>query len=210
MKTVRHFNGNLLCAIDVETTGIDPKTNEVWQIAVLPLNSDYSPLKEVIGPDGVRRISPFYVNLQIACPENIDSSAICNRAEFAKIQKTAFDPYETADLFVTWFERLSLGPNKRLLPLAQNWPFDRSFIIEWLGALTFDLVFSPLYRDTMVCAALQSDIQGYNNQKVTLPRYNLGTLAKHAEYTNLKPHDALQDCITTARVYKCFIEGRMI
>ena len=207
---MKHFNGNVLCAVDVETTGVDPVFNEIWQIAILPLNSDFEPLKEVEGPNGNRKIIPFYCNMKISNPASIHKAAIGNREEFIQIQKTAFDPYDCADLLVDWFERLSLGPNKRLFPLAQNWVFDRRFIIEWLGPQTFDLLFSPRYRDTLVCAAYQSDRQGYNNDKVTLAQYNLSYLAHHANYKNQKPHDALQDCITTAKVYKCFIEDRMI
>ena len=210
MRTVKHFNGNLLCAIDVETTGLDSSVNEIWQIAVLPLNANYSPLKEVEGPNGIRHINPFYANMQIFNKDNIDKKAVGNREAFIKIQKTAFDPYDTADMLVNWFERLSLGPNKRILPLAQNWCFDRSFLIEWLGIKTFELLFSPRYRDTMVCAALQSDKQSYRGEKVTLAQYNLSYLGHHAQYKNPKPHDALQDCITTAKVYKCFVEDKMI
>lgn len=210
MKTNKHLNGNVLTVIDVETTGIDPKVNEVWQIALLPLNANFEPLREIHGVKGKRRISPFYVNMQIESPEHISQAAIGNRAAFVKIQQTAFDKYDAADLLVDWFERLNLGPRKRLIPLAQNWPFDRSFISEWLGDKTFDLLFSPRYRDTMVCAALQSDRQAYLNQKITLAQYNLSYLAHHAQYINPKPHDALQDCIATAKVYKCFVEDQMI
>ena len=210
MKTLTHFNGNLLAAIDVETTGLNPKINDIWQIAVLPLNSDFEPLKEVTGPNGTRKIIPFYANLKISNVDSVDKRAIGNREEFVRMQQTAFDSYDCADLLVDWFERLSLGPNKRLLPLAQNWVFDKAFITEWLGEKTFDLLFSPRYRDSMVIAAFQSDRQGYNNQKVTLAQYNLSYLAHHAQYKNKKPHDALQDCITTAKVYKCFIEDKMI
>ncbi len=210
VKTLQHFNGNLLAAIDLETTGLDPKIHEIWQIAVLPLNADFEPLKKVNGPNGTRSIIPFYANLKVSNIDAINKRAIGNKEAFIKMQQSAFDPYDTADLLIDWFERLSLGPNKRIFPLAQNWPFDKAFIIEWLGEKTCDLLFSPRYRDTMVCAAFQSDQQGYLNQKVTLAQYNLTYLAHHAQYTNPKPHDALQDCIATARIYKCFIEDKMI
>ena len=210
MKTVKHFNGNLLCAIDVETTGLVPGEHEIWQIAVLPLNADFKPLKTVNGINGVRKISPFYANLKVENFETIQPNAIGNRPEFVKMQQSAFDSYECLDMLVAWFDRLSLGPNKRLFPLAQNWPFDRSFIIEWAGIKTFELMFSPRYRDTMVCAALQSDRQGYMNQKITLAQYNLSYLAHHAQHVNLKPHDALQDCVATAEVYRRFVQDQMI
>jgi DNA polymerase III epsilon subunit-like protein len=210
VKTIQHFNGNLLCAIDVETTGLIPGNNEIWQIAVLPLNANYEPLKYVDGVNGKRRINPFYANLKIDNFDAIEPNAIGNRKEFAQIQQSAFDAYEALDLLVDWFERLSLGPYKRVFPLAQNWPFDRGFLIEWMGEKTFDLLFSPRYRDTMVCAALQSDKQGHKKEKVTLAQYNLSYLCHHAQHVNLKPHDALQDCIATAKVYKAFVEDTMI
>ena len=200
----------MLCAIDVETTGLIPGVHELWQIAVLPLNATYEQLKYVDGVNGNRRINPFYANLKINNFENIEPNAIGNRKEFAKIQQSAFDAFEALELLVDWFERLSLGPYKRVFPLAQNWPFDRGFLIEWMGDKTFELLFSPRYRDTMVCAALQSDKQGHKKEKVTLAQYNLSYLCHHAQHTNLKPHDALQDCIATAKVYKAFVEDTMI
>jgi DNA polymerase III epsilon subunit-like protein len=61
-----HLNGNLLCAVDVETTGIIPGFHDLIQVAALPLNADLEPLKTV---------PPFYMNLKPEYPERADYRA---------------------------------------------------------------------------------------------------------------------------------------
>ena len=43
-----HLNGNILCAVDVETTGLEVGFHEIWQIAVLPLDSNIKPNKDIL------------------------------------------------------------------------------------------------------------------------------------------------------------------
>lgn len=192
-----HLNGNLLCAIDTETTGLQPGHSEIYQIAVLPLDSDIKPLKNVI---------PFYMDTKIIYPDRIDKKAIkMPKEEFARRQQRAVEPFTCADMFDAWFDRLNLAIYKKICPLAQNWPFDRAFIVEWLGVDSFEYLFSPLYRDTMVAAAFHSDTCDFKGEKILYTQYNLQFLCNKMGIKNQKPHDALQDCVATAEVYRRMI-----
>ncbi len=189
-----HLNGNLLCAVDVETTGLIPGYHDIWQVAILPLNSFIKPLKSVM---------PFYMDIKIKFPDRIDPKAIkLPREEFARRQQHAIDPFSCADLLDEWFARLKLPFNKRIVPLAQNWPFDRGFIIEWLGILSFEHMFYPVYRDTMVAAAFDSDLADFRSEKILFTQHNLRFISTRLGVQNQKPHDALQDAITTAECYR--------
>jgi DNA polymerase III epsilon subunit-like protein len=183
-----------MCAVDVETTGLIAGYHDIWQIAILPLDSNIKPLKDIL---------PFYMDIKVVNPDRIEPKAIkLPRAEFARRQQGAIESFSCADLLDEWFTRLQLPMYKRIVPLAQNWPFDRSFLIEWLGIKTFEYMFFPVYRDTMAAAAFDSDLADFRSEKVLFTQYNLAFVSTRLEVQNAKAHDALQDCITTAECYR--------
>ena len=188
-----HLNGNILCAVDVETTGLEVGFHEIWQIAVLPLDSNIKPNKDIL---------PFYVNMKINYPERIDPKAIGSRQAFAEMQQRAMDPFTAADLLGSWVERLELPIYKKICPIAQNYIFDREFIKEWLGHLNFEHLFHFYYRDTMAAAIWDSDMCNFKGEKILFTEYGLRFLGNKLKVHNEKPHDALQDCITTAEIYR--------
>lgn len=191
---MQHLNGNLLVAVDVETTGLEPGFHEIYQVAILPLDSNIKPCRDIV---------PFYLDLLITRPENIDKKAIkMNKIVFAQRQQRSIDPFTAADMLDDWFDRLKLPIYKRFCPLAQNWPFDRSFLTAWLGIDSFEHLFSPLYRDTMVNTLFHSDLSDFRGDKIKFVQHNLQYLCQKLDIKNEKPHDALQDCIATAKVYR--------
>ena len=203
-----HFNGHLLAAIDIETTGFIPGHNDIVQICILILTSEIKPDLEV---------NPFYMTIKPKRPENVEKEAMSvSRLNYAQILQTAVDPWDAADLFDDWFvslrhdtpkRRAKLPENKKLLPLAQNWVFDRPFIMDWLGSKSFDDFFHPWYRDTLAVAQYLNDSYAMNPNcvlphKIPFPKSNLGYLCAQLKIHNEKAHDALQDCIVTAEVYR--------
>lgn len=190
-----HNNGNLMCAVDVETTGTDWRQHDIWQICVLPLDSQLKPYTQIM---------PFYTELQPRRPETAEANAI-KRDQLAKACLKGLDYFVAADLFDEWFQKLNLPFNKRIMVLAQNWVFDRSFLIDWLGLKAFDLYFDARYRDTMSTALYLNDWADFHAEQVPYPKVNLRYLASQLriEYTN--PHDAMEDCRVTAEVYRQMI-----
>ena len=193
-RSSAHLHGNVLAAVDVETTGLDPENHEIWQIAILPLDSNITPSKTQ---------DPFYMDLKITDFSKREKNALSvSPIDFAERQLKALDPYTVADLLEEWYIRLNLPVGRRLVPLAHNWPFDRHFIIKWIGTLSFEFIFHPHYRDSMAAAMFIKDRCDWKSEPQPFKRASLSQLCMDFGVNNLRPHDALQDCMATAEVYR--------
>lgn len=193
MKSMIHLNGNILCVIDCETTGCIPGHHDMWQICILPLNEKLEPENGIL---------PFYHDLIVKRPENIDLPALKNRAEFINAQTNGLDADFSATLFDEWFDRLKLGFRKRIVPLAQNWVFDRGFIIDWLGNVAFNQQFDACYRDLIPTTLYLNDVADFEIEQTPFPKVNLAYLCSQLKIEHLKAHNALADCVATAKIYK--------
>lgn len=187
-----HLNGNLMCAVDLETTGLQVGIHDIWQICILPLNSTFEPLKGV---------TPFYFEMKPRRPENANPEAI-SRERLAKAINSGIDPDIAADMLVTWFKKLGLPEKKKICPLAANWPFDSALLKEWLTPLQFDEIFHPWYRDVIAAACYANDSADLNVEQIPYPKCNLKYLCSTLKVENQTPHDALSDCLATAECYR--------
>lgn len=195
---MQHLNGHLLCAVDVETTGLIAGFHDLIQVAVLPLDAEIKPIKTV---------NPFYLNIRPKFPENINYEASrVNKLRVADLMKNGMDADDAADLFVEWFENLNLPLTttscKKIMPLWSNGSFDKSFLVEWLGQDCYDSCFHFHERDTQSLALYINDRHDFFNERVPFGRVGLNNLASYLKIKNDKPHDALQDALTTANVYR--------
>jgi DNA polymerase III epsilon subunit-like protein len=195
-----HLNGHLLCAVDIETTGLDPKKHDIIQVCVLPLDSQIRPIV-----DG--SIKPFYTCLQPKHPENIDPQAMYRHGiDISTIMNTGLDPWKAAEMFEEWFNGLGLAERKKIAPLGQCYVFDRGFLIEWLGHLTYEYCFDYHIRDTASCALFMNDKSSFKiDSQPPFPKINLQYLASQLGVKTERLHDAMQDCLTTAAVYRAML-----
>lgn len=200
---MEHWNNKMCCVIDTETTGLDPNFHEIIQIAVVPLTSNFEILRGVL---------PFHVNLKPEYPERADPQALSvNKRVMTEIIDRGMDKFKALDLFDDWFHKLEIKMNKygnpnKIMPLGQNYGFDKSFIQAWMGVETYNNYFDYHYRDTMHAALYLNDRAGAHAEKVPFPKVNLQYLATTLKIESDRAHDALEDCLTTAKVYKqlCF------
>ena len=196
-----HLNGGVLCAIDVETTGANPRKHDIIQVAVLPLDNWLKPRKEIV---------PFYLNLipnKDMADIDFEACAV-SQINLAKLSLEGVDQYRAAELFEDWVNRLKLPPGKRIFPLAQNWLFDRSFLIEWLGAKMFENLIDGRYRDTMAVANFCNDKADFQGEAFPYQKVNLTYLCNTLHVDRIgKAHDALSDCYATAEVYRRMLKG---
>ena len=197
---MKHLNGHLLCAIDTETTGLIPGKHEIFEICVLPLNSKLEVSRDHL---------PFNLKLRPEKVDDIQWEALnVTQMDFMELCSTGMDKWEAADLFVSWYEKLGLADNKRIMPLAHNWVFDAPFIKEWLGFAEFNLRFDGRYRDTMSTALTINDQYDIKNEPCPFPKVKLSYLASCLKIEYDKTHNALDDCVLTAKVYKELVHQR--
>jgi len=189
------WNGHLLTAVDVETTGTLAGWHEIIQIAAVPLDQHLDPLDNF-----------FYINMQPEHPERISKEA--ERKHKIKLSdlEGCVTQERGADLFEEWFKGLDLMFNKRLLPMAHNWGFERSFLIHWLGEESFNEMWQGTPSDTIAVARFINDLCIWHARKHPFGYLNLGGLCDQFDIPLEDAHDALADCIATAKLYRSFIQ----
>jgi len=198
-RSMQHWNGHLLCAIDTETSGLDPFFHEILQICILPLDSNIEPVRDVM---------PFYINLIPEYPERAESEALKkNKLSLTHLAANGFDKIMAIDMFEEWIVKLNLpctkfGTPKQLMPLGQNYSFDKPFIMNWLGPSVYNQYFNYHHHDTMVTAHYLNDRAAYHCEKVPFSKTNLSWLSHVLNVKVERAHDALSDCLSVAGCYR--------
>lgn len=195
-----HWNGNQMCAIDTETSGLDPYWDEILQLAILPLDSNIEPRQDV---------EPFCIYIKPEHPERVSEEAMkVNKLKLDDIIYRGFDKETARDLLEEWIKKLGLpctkyGRPKKIIPLGQNYMgFDKGFIQQWLGVDQYNDWFDYHAPDTMVTANYLNDRAAFRAEKVPFSKISLKYLASTLKIPHEHAHDALQDCLVTAQVYK--------
>lgn len=205
-----HFNGNILAAVDVETTGLTlPMTgakepHDMIQICVMPVGFNYEPSREFM---------PFHLLLQPKRPENADNEAAkITRNLLIRAMTDGMEPWTAVERFGEWFGKLRLRPGKKIIVLGCNYAnFDKYFIMDWLGGpLSYEEYFRNDIRDVQTIANYLNDAAGFFCEQVPFPKWNLKYLASCLQipHPTDQAHDALQDCVTTIEVYKRLLRHR--
>lgn len=195
---MKHLYGNILAAVDVETSGRRPGYHEIIQIAILPLDSDIRPLA------GVR---PFYMTVKPLFPERADArSTKVHGININDLILHAPDPDRVQDMLLEWWrEKIDLPVGKCLVPLAHNWAFESSFLKAWLGVDLACEIFHSHARDAMLHALSLNDRAVFRGDKPPFSYVGLKSLCKHFKVHNDRPHDALADCLAEAEVYRAML-----
>lgn len=193
-----HLNGDLLCAMDVETTGLNPGFHEVYEIAIIPLDADFKP---------DRRYKPLDIMIMPDFPDKIDWSGIAacgNKKRLERAQAQGLTIESAHSLINRWFEGLQLI-GKKIAPLTHNGIFDMAHLRSFLGQLTFDyMINTSQTRDTMYLARCINDLFDQKVQNFPYPKVDLKYLCLCTDIDSQKygkTHQAFIDALLTAEIY---------
>lgn len=192
-----HLSGNLLAAIDFETTGRRPGYHEIIQIAIVPLDEHLQRRKDT---------PHFYINLRPEYPERCErGAAYVHGIDMDMLMLHSPSQERGVELLKEWWDSLDLPQNKVIVPLAHNWAFESSFLKGWLGPDLVDHMFHSHGRDSMQIALNINDRAFFLGEKIPFDRVSLPWLCKHFNIPHEHAHDALDDCLATAALYRVLL-----
>jgi len=197
-----NWNGDQMCAVDVETTGLNVRLHEIIEIAVIPLTSNLEPRQDVL---------PFNITMRPDRPDLADPKALAvNHLE--KALKVGFSQEQGVDLFLEWSNKLGLPYKKygsrkcRMIPLGHNYYFDKGFIQDWLGPLQYEEMFFHGHRDTMTIGNFINDRASMRGDDVPIQKLNLAYVASKMTVPHEHAHSALSDALTCSKIYRKYLD----
>jgi len=178
--------------LDCETTGLDPNTHGVIQVACIVAEGEtIKKAKEI------DRCNLFFNPKSIGC--KIDKEALeINKRTKKEIKKF---PKHTFKTLISFFEKHinKFDKEDKFIVVGQNVKFDVEFLHGWAKREEFDFMGSYVdWRviDTLVLARLQHALG-----RIDPPDFKLATLCM--EYDIEEPdHDAMGDIVATKKLLK--------
>jgi DNA polymerase III epsilon subunit-like protein len=195
-----------ICAIDCETTGLQPYLQEVVEVAIVPLHADFT-----INAD----IEPFVTPVKPEHFDTITQQALDVNGKTVEQLETFPTRIETVRSFVKWYEE-NVGKRqlKNIVPLGHNFGgFDKPFISAWLDPASkhgnvFSAFFHYHYHDSMIAAMYINARQEvkFPGSKPAFYSISLGAVCKRLGIVNDQAHTAYGDAIAAAEVYRKLCE----
>lgn len=194
-----HVNMNLLCAIELLTTGIDPNVHDICEVALIPLNNRIQIADEV---------PPLCIQM---VPWNVEPGKKyrLKRDTLLQYAQNGVPPTTGASIFEAWFDDLPFTRrNHKIMPLAYNWPMKRLFIEKWLGHHHCRKFFHLQYRDILSTGIYLNDRDTFRNEFPKHPKVTLAYLGNCREVEVDERTDPMEKCLAIAEIYKRMVGMR--
>lgn len=190
-----HYNGNLLCSIDTESTGLKAGFHDILQLCVLPLGPDLKPSRE---------FPHFEIMIRPESPQRVDAKADkVNKGLMHSALTYGIERWSAVELLREWFYKLKLPVRKKIVPLGANWSHDERFIREFMGGPeSYEELFRSDYRDVQKAAGTINDMCDWHSEPIPFPKVNLSYLCSVLGVQQINKHDATGDALATAEVYR--------
>ena len=175
----------IFAAVDLETSGLNMDRCEILEMAIVPLNEDFSISKDI--PEFTARIKAEH-------PENAEAQAMrINRLDLTKGESRT----SARDNFLIWMRDNGI---ERICPVAHNLEFDMGFLKKTFPELRN--VFSSHGRDSMRLALTINDIYCRENGENIFPKASLQGIKRVIGLDGDVLHNALEDAKDAAHVYR--------
>ncbi len=190
---VKKHWGHTLCAVDLETTGLNPEAHSIIQIAVVPLGEDFKPDLS---------IEPFvsFVRARRDIEMDLDAAEVHGLT----IPADAPDIDQVESRLHRYISSLG-SAETRICPLAHNWAFESKFMTSAFGEKVFSSMFHQP-RDSMSLALAINDRRVKHGLPPLFESVGLPYLCKVLGVKNEKAHDAYYDSLACAEVYSKLLE----
>ena len=197
-----HMNSHLLCAIDIEWSGLRPYYHDIIEICIMPLTSTFEPLKTIM---------PFTVPIRPRYIDRIDRENMSvTQDHLIHIMKYGVDHYTAGEMFLQWFEKLKLKRTKKIVPLTYSWPEVRPYIWDWLGALNADSCFDYRYRDILSTANFLNDYNDWHIENCPIPKLHFEYICSSMKVDLIRPKLVMTNCKAIGEVYKAMLSDSII
>lgn len=196
-----HLNNNCLCALHIETYGDNPLQYGIAQICIWLLDNFIQPTKKIV---------PFYFDLKVSDPENIDfQTATLTKEKLLDTAINGADIYIAADRLDDWFQRLNLKEGKKIVPLCYNWPATRAYLYQWLGHYNFNAIFDYQYRDILSGALLVNDKKNHMAEPCIYPKTIISYIGNEHNVEISSKTDVMEKCLKIAEIYRLMLINRI-
>jgi hypothetical protein len=197
-----HMNSNMVCAVQIETTGFKPYYHEICEIAIMPLDSFFRPNKKIM---------PFHFEIAPRHPDRIDKETMTvSDKRMLHYKAYGTDSFKAGDAFGEWFDRIGFLPGKGIIPLAYDWPKIRPFIYNWLGPFNADTSFNYRYRDILSTANFLNDYYDFKINNCPFPKVDFQYICSSVGIPRPKPQEPLTDCKIIGEVYHAMLRDSLL
>jgi DNA polymerase III epsilon subunit-like protein len=183
----------MICAIDCETTGLIPYYHEAVDICILPLTDTFDPADHV---------EKFVVEIKPECPDRAEQAALkCNGHTIEELMARTTTREMATNMFTDWYNR-NMPKGQKIEPLAQNWSFDRAFLVATFRGLNLNSYLFYRARDTQRVVEFVNDRARIHGVNFPFQSSALDKVAVQLGIVNDNPHKAENDCRVCAAVYR--------
>ncbi len=185
-----HFNLQVLCAVDIITTGNNPKIHDIEEVTIFPLNSHYQISRTIIPFNCLMKPRKHW---RMMGSEFIKEHKICKK-DNERCWWEGIDRAVLRDLFDSWVEsKLKPVERKKIMILCYDYGKTKAFLTEWLGFLNFESNFHWQVRDIMSLALFTNDFADTHAQEYKIQKCDFGYIC-----SSLKIAVDMKDSISRA------------
>lgn len=189
-RAMTHLNKHQLCSIGLVTSGPNPDLHDIIEICVMPLDAQLKLYKKFM---------PYCLTFK---PQRSNFEDITlSKAKLAKAHMNGMCPIDSIYLFQEWHKKMELGFNKKLVPLAFDWPFKRAFIQKWLGYHDFELLFNWQYRDLLPSTTFLNDRADFKCEKYPYNKHLLRWITTQLKVDFQNDDDAMDEALAVSECY---------